>query len=289
MTTGRSARSPLAFFVLTLAFCAPFWILGTVVDRPGGVPMDLPWAALSVVAPAAAALLLVRRAEGSRGVRELLRRTVDHRRIAARWYLPVLLFMPAVVGLSTVLGHVLGVAPIGTYSPFSAVPVLAVAYFVGAWCEEVGWTAYATDPMRARWGWWRAAALLGLMWVAIHLVPWIQVRGLLWAGGYALFTVAARVVMVGLYRGTGGSVFAVILFHTVINTSGSLSPYTGSPQIPYLWTAITVLLAAAAVPLWRAAAPARPAGQPPGSLTSVRSPAEDAAISGASGPDAGNR
>jgi hypothetical protein len=79
MTLPR--RSPLTFFGLTLVLASPFWILGTLVRAPGGVPMDLPWAALSSIAPMAAALILVHWEEGLRGVRALLKRSFDYRPI----------------------------------------------------------------------------------------------------------------------------------------------------------------------------------------------------------------
>lgn len=248
VANAASSRRPLAFFVLTFVLAVPFWILGTVVARPGGVPLDLPWSALVVVCPVTAALILVRREEGRRGVRELLRRVVDPRGIGRpAWYLPVIGFMPAVVALSGLAMSALGRQPSGSFSPFVALPVLFAVFFVSATAEELGWTGYATDPLRARWGTASAALWLGVVWSLFHLIPWIQVHGLVWSAGYALFTIAARVVIVWLYYRTGGSLLAAILFHAMINTSAALSPYTGAALTPYLWAALTVVAAW----LWR--------------------------------------
>lgn len=41
----------------------------------------------------------------------------------------------------------------------------------------------------------------------------------------------------------GTSLLVAVLFHTMINTSASLSPYTGSPAAPYIWTVFTALAA----------------------------------------------
>lgn len=38
-----SKRAPLTFFALAFAPASPFWILGTFVRAPKGIPMDLPW------------------------------------------------------------------------------------------------------------------------------------------------------------------------------------------------------------------------------------------------------
>jgi len=103
----------------------------------------------------------------------------------------------------------------------------------------------------------RNATMLGLVWAMLHLVPWIQVHGVTWTVGYALYTVAARIVMVWLYNNTGKSLLSAILFHDMINTSGSLSPYTGSPLTPYIWAAITMITAVIVTFLWGAKTLAR--------------------------------
>lgn len=234
----------MTFIALTLALACPFWVLGTMVKAPADVPLDLPWTALVFVTPIAAALLLVQGESGRNGVRELLTGTFDPQRIGpAAWYVPTLLLMPAVVILSGALMTLLAVEPEGTYSSFLALPALFLVFFVAALCEEVGWTGYATDPLQARWGATAAALAIGLGWVALHLVPWFAVHGLTWTVGYALFTVTARILIVWLYNSSGRSVLVAVLFHTMINTSASLSPYTGSPAAPYVWTVLTALAA----------------------------------------------
>lgn len=262
MEVTSSERRPMTFIALTLALACPFWVLGTVVGAPAGVPLDLPWTALVFVTPMAAAMLLVHGELGRSGVRELLKGAVDHRRISpTAWYVPTLLLMPAVVVLSSALMTLLDLEPEGTYSSFLALPALFVVFFVAAFCEEVGWTGYATDPLQARWGTMAAALAIGLGWVALHLVPWFAVHGLTWTVGYALFTVTTRILIVWLYDSAGRSVLVAVLFHTMINTSASLSPYTGSPAAPYVWTAFTALAAVVVTRLGRPRAQYRLSGE----------------------------
>ena len=67
---ARRLRDILAFFGLTFALTIPFWILGRASGNelmPG-----LPIAALAVICPAAAALMLSWRLNGVAGVRALL-------------------------------------------------------------------------------------------------------------------------------------------------------------------------------------------------------------------------
>jgi hypothetical protein len=60
--------------------------------------MNLPVSSLMAVCPLVAAVVLVYRAEGSAGVKRLLRRVLDYRRIGRRrWFLAVLLLHPAIL------------------------------------------------------------------------------------------------------------------------------------------------------------------------------------------------
>lgn len=250
---GRLTRlkSPLVFFAITFAIGIPFWVLGLLVARPGRVPMDLPWSAIAAVAPMVSAIVLVQRKEGWAGVRRLLQRPFQGlARVRPVWWVPTLVFMPALVGASYLLMRFSNAEPRGTYTSFAMVPLLLVAYFLAAFVEEVGWTGYALDPMQSPLGALPAALILGFTWALFHLIPWIQVHGVTWAGGYAIFTIAARVVMVWLYNNSGGSMLVVILFHDLINTSASLSPYTGSPLSPYVWALLTLAAALLVTFFW---------------------------------------
>jgi membrane protease YdiL (CAAX protease family) len=110
----------------------------------------IPVSALGFVCPVTAAVILVWRESGAAGVRALLERSFDYRRIPSKlWYAPVLLLMPAVT-------------------------VLFLIFFIAALGEELGWSGYAIDPMQARYGALRAAILLGIVWAVWHIVAMVQ-------------------------------------------------------------------------------------------------------------------
>jgi hypothetical protein len=100
-TSAASSRSPGRFFLLVFALSLPFWLIGAIAERRGfqpGLPMNLPVSSLMAVCPLVAAVVLVYRAEGSAGVKRLLRRVLDYRRIGRRrWFLAVLLLNPAIL------------------------------------------------------------------------------------------------------------------------------------------------------------------------------------------------
>jgi uncharacterized protein len=174
--------------------------------------------------------MLVHRETGTAGVTELLRRSFDFTRIRAkRWYAPILLLMAsvnvAVYGLMRWMGMPLPAPQI----PVLAVPLMSLAFFVGALGEELGWSGYVIDLMQDRWNALQTSLLLGLVSVLWHLVPLLLIhRSPTWIAWWCLYAVAARILIVWLYNNTGGSVFAVALFHTTLNLTFMLFPVYGS-------------------------------------------------------------
>ena len=53
--------------------------------------------------------------------------------------------------------------------------VLFAFFFIGAWCEESGWSGYLIDPLQERWGALRASLVLGSVWALWHWMPLVQV------------------------------------------------------------------------------------------------------------------
>ena len=102
MATGPALRrSPLKFFALVAALSIPFWLVGAAFENGLPLPINLPVAALMFVCPLAAALILVYREDGVRGIRRLLARVFDRNGIKNKlWYIPVLLLVPLIYLLS---------------------------------------------------------------------------------------------------------------------------------------------------------------------------------------------
>jgi membrane protease YdiL (CAAX protease family) len=247
---ANDKRSLFAFFSLALALTVPFWILGATGWQllPG-----LPASALAAFCPALAALILRYRQSGRTGALDLLARSFDARRISAKiWYVPILLIAPAEHVLSWFLLRGAGVpVPIPQFFPITAAAMFA-AFFVGALGEELGWSGYAIDPMQERWGALRAAALLGAIWAAWHIVALLQAhRSVAWITWWTIGTVSARIIMVCLYNNAGRSVFAVTLFHAISNLSWQISPNLVAyydPRISAVILAAVALLIAMTVP-----------------------------------------
>ena len=174
-------RSPLAFFLLVFALSVPFWLVGAVAARqalPGLPVVD----ALIVVCPLLAASMLVYRENGAAGLRALLMRAFDYTRIRSKlWYVPAVLLIPAATLAAYVWMRVMELPLPTPHVPWLATPVLFLVFLIGAACEELGWTGYATDAMQARWSALETGILLGVMCAAWHITPLVEIhRSLAW-------------------------------------------------------------------------------------------------------------
>ena len=225
-------RSPRRFFLLVFALSVPFWLIGAVTDlqlMPG-----LSVSALMAFCPMVAALILVHGESRTAGVTELLRRSFDFNRIRVkRWYVPILLLMPAVnvavYALMSWMEVPLPAPQVPTLLQVLAAALMFLAFFIGALGEELGWSGYVIDPMQVRWSALQASLILGVVGVVWHIVPLLLIhRSSTWIAWWCLYAVAARILIVWLYNNTGKSVFAAALFHATLNLTFMLFPVDGS-------------------------------------------------------------
>lgn len=243
-------RPPWAFFVLVTALTIPFWVVGAAT----GVQLlpGLPVAALAAVCPGLAAVILAYRENGAQGAQALLQRAIDYKRISAKvWYAPTLLLMPAVMALSFGVMRISGTQVPAPEISLVQTLILCAMFFAGAVGEELGWSAYAIDPMQDRWGALWASVMLGAFWAAFHYIGLAQAyRSVEWVAWWSLGTIALRILMVWIFNNTGKSVFAVALFHMTINLTWQLFPVNGSYYDPRISGLILAVVAVIVVVFW---------------------------------------
>lgn len=110
---------------------------------------------------------------------------------------------------------------------------------------------FAVDRMQRRWGAFGAGVVLGVIWAAWHVVPFVQAhRPPEWIAWQSLFMVATRVLIVWIYNNTGRSVAAAILFHDVSNVAVFSFPDHGSHYDPRIAGLITAVVAAFVTVMW---------------------------------------
>lgn len=245
-----TSKSPLLFFVLVFALSSPFWLIGAVTGLqllPG-----LPVSGLSAFCPLLAALMLVYKENKITGVSELLKRSFDFKRISAKvWYSAMILFWPGVMVLSFGLMRLMGSSiPAPQFSVLTLL-TLFLATFLAGLGEELGWSGYAIDPMQDRLTALWASIVLGLVWTAWHLVLLMQAQqSLSYIVWQSLTYVPERVLFVWLYNNTGKSVFAVAVFHAMLNISWQLFLINGSFYDPRITGLIITIAAAIVIFLW---------------------------------------
>ncbi|HXZ05678.1 MAG TPA: CPBP family intramembrane glutamic endopeptidase [Ktedonobacteraceae bacterium] len=251
MSTGAARkRSPLTFFVLVFVLALPFWVLGALVKPLP--PINLSLSSLQIVCPVTTALILVYREERLAGIRRLLKRVFDANKMKHHpiWYVPILFLNPFILLLSYWIKLLLGHPIPQPFIPWSMIPFFFVVFFFSATCEEIGWTGYATDPLQERWSALSTGLIIGSVWALWHIVGWKQEQPWAWVAGQCFLTIGLRVLMVWLYNNTSRSMFAVILFHTMINVSEFSFPNYGSYFDPLLVGTITAVLVVIVAFFW---------------------------------------
>ena len=241
--------SPLAFFLLVAALSVPFAILGaTGIQLYPGIPIS----ALGFVAPVGAAAILKFRERGRAGVAELFRRAVDSHRISdKRWYLAIVLVMPAFALATWAIMRAMGVPHPTPHFPLPGALVLFAVFIVAALGEELGWSGYAIDPLQQRFSTLTAALILGALWAAWHIIAMVQAgQSPTWIAWGCLDMVGTRVLMVWIYNNTGHSVSAVALYHAIANLSLKSAFPGGSYEAERIISVIIAIAAMIVVLVW---------------------------------------
>ena len=229
------------------ALSIPFFVLGAVTGTVQIGALRLPVSAMMFLLPVVVAVALTWQAAGRAGAAALLRQVVDRPAGPRRWYVIAALAIPLIAVASHLVARWTG--QVDSTLPLSlvAAPVVCLVFAISATCEELGWTAYATDPLQQRFGEVATGLGLGVYWAAWHLIPLLQAgHPTWWIMGWFCGTVAARMLIVTLHNRTGGGVSAAIVVHTMLNVT---SAYTPGLDEPVSTMVIGILTAAVAIAL----------------------------------------
>jgi membrane protease YdiL (CAAX protease family) len=242
-------RAPALFFALVLALTVPFLLLGEVTGTM--VLPGLPVSALIVVCPTIAAVALVAARHQSRGLRLFVRGAFG-RWPRGWWWVPTLLLFPGTMVVSWIAQRAAGVAvPVPVVGLLDVGGLFALLLVAGA-AEELGWSGYAVEPLRDRWGPLAASMVIGAVWVVFHLVPLLQAaRSVAWIAWWTLGTLGLRVVLVWLYEHTGRAVIGVSIMHASYNLAWQLYPVRGSFYDPAVTSTVVAAVAVVVALLWR--------------------------------------
>jgi membrane protease YdiL (CAAX protease family) len=150
------------------------------------------------------------------------RRTFRSFRIAVgwRWLLAAALIPAGLLLMTNALSWaLLGLHPRSAVRGWQILWITAMAVGANVW-EEVGWRAYALRRLENVMQPWLAALIVGILWAGWHvplfLSDWSGMTQIPF-GWWALRIIATSVIMAWLYNRTGGSLWAVTVFHVGSN------------------------------------------------------------------------
>jgi membrane protease YdiL (CAAX protease family) len=202
--------------------------------------------------PLLAALLITAKRKGWKGVKSLLGKAFDLKRITKKvWLIPALLLLPLIFILTLGFLYVMGQPIPAAMFPVKALPFVFVIFFVMALGEEVGWMGFAYQPMQTRWSSFNATLILGLFWAIWHIPFYVSMMlSPIFIIAQCFGLLGIRFLLVWIFDNAGKSVFAAILFHAVYNVSNGVIPnYNVHPPIGVIITTIPILLIAIIISL----------------------------------------
>ncbi len=230
---GLLARHPLVFFFLSAY--AGSWLVEVPValseTGTGLLPFALPLPLITVaifaatlLRPILSAFVMTGITDGRQGIRRLLHRYVLWR-VEFRWYLFVLLGIPAIEVLGAiVLPGVLVSFQSLTLSLVLTYPVAFVSTFIlgGPLGEEPGWRGFALPRLQPLHGPLVGSVILGILWALWHLP-------LFWSGVWTpptipnivmfiLMITALTIIMTWVFNNAKGSLLITMLMHASFNT-----------------------------------------------------------------------
>ena len=248
-------KSPLKFFIIVYALSIPLWLLGLIIDLKG-----LPFPITDILAaftPTIAAAYLVYKETGRNGISELFKRIFDFHRITQKMEYSPIIGLPFLLYFAIYTIIYFADLPLSSEFnvSFQSLFGFFVLFFIGAIAEEVGYMGYVIEPMQARFGALKASVLIGISWAVWHYPSIIhQGHNAVWIAWGTLGTVAVRVLIVWIYNNTGKSLFACILFHTLLNFGRVLFPkdeiHNPLVDYPHIHYSLIAVVAVVVILLW---------------------------------------
>lgn len=240
MKTLIEKHSLLFFLIFTFAIS---WITGFPTVFVPGKFEGLSY--LSNFGPALGALIVVGIAEGSDGIKRLIR-SLFQWRVKFIWYLVVFLGPTLTMVTAVTIHYVFTGIGLAQSFPewFSAFPqhlIMVVSVFifmmVGIWGEEVGWRGFALPKLQEKYHPLLASLILGAIWAIWHL-PLFFIEGSQQAHQgmtfFFLATLGYSILYSWVYNGSKESLFMIWLLHSMNNATVSYTmlyfkPLTNEP------------------------------------------------------------
>ena len=232
------------YFLSLLIITIPFWYLGSVT-KIHGLPFDMQLNVLLVLAIPLVTSYFIVNTYGRSGLKQALHDMLPGR-VRYQDVLISFLTMPLVALIAFFILSA-SVPFDGLSISLGILPIYFVVYYIAAACEEIGWTWYATPLIARRQNVLLTGIIIGIVWSLVHTLPWFQQSGLWFMVGMIIMTIVSRIIMTWLYLKRGNSLWLVIVYHAMINTTFTVF-YSNSPYAsPFIYAAILLALIATAL------------------------------------------
>jgi uncharacterized protein len=206
-------------FGLSWAVWVPMALVGARVYQGQIWPNHIP----GLFGPMVAAFIMSAIVAGGAGVRNLVRRMIRWR-VAGKWYLialsPLAFYAAAVVTLGVLGQGWPNVAEMGKFSslPVVAFPVMGLLLLATGYAEETGWRGFAVPEMLKTRSLLSTAVVIGLLWTVWHVPSMFVIEnyrqmGIVILPMFTVGIVSGSILLAWVYRGSGGSVLIVALWH----------------------------------------------------------------------------
>jgi membrane protease YdiL (CAAX protease family) len=255
--------SPWVYFLATYLWSGIFGGLAILMDLSMETAAGLVLVLLAAVGPMVIGIVFTYLTRDKEGRRDYWKRVIDFKRIPARWYLVIFLFVPILNGLAALLdvltggtGAAWGEAALDIITNPSSIILSILFASLFPFIEELGWRGYELDRLQEKYSSFSSSLILGFFWSLWHL-PTFFIRDSYQASlgigtpEFWLFfagIIPLTIVFTWIYNNTNRSTLAVILFHSMVNFTGEL--FTLSERADTLSIALWFVVAIGITFMW---------------------------------------
>jgi uncharacterized protein len=236
-TTHPKLASPWIYFLATYLWSGLFGGLAILMNLSMETAAGLVLVLLAAIGPMATGIAFTYLTRDKTGRRDYWKRIVDLKRIPARWYLVILLFVPILNSTAALLdklagdsGATWGEAALNFLTNPSSIILSILFASLFPFIEELGWRGYVLDRLQEKYSALVSSLILGAVWSLWHL-PTFFIRGSyqesLGIGTPEFWLFFAGIIpltfaFTWVYNSMNRSTLAVILFHSMVNFTGEL-------------------------------------------------------------------